>query len=381
MQGVERDGPPADPEPAATTDGGRARVAIVGLAGLAIAIGMALRLLIPNGMDPTIFVSFGDESPAHTAYMHRLLGQVTTRPSLWPDGKFYFVLANDPYLLHPEEHAVLLDRPIYRAQRMLYPLIVGGFGLLPSRAIPWSMVILNVLAMAVGALLAAQLAIRWHAPVWVGLLVPLNIGLLFEFEIGGAGILAYVCCLAALYALDRDATWLAAFWFAAAALSKEVMVVFPAGVLLLWWLEHRPIPWRIVAIPVAAIAVWDLYIRVRLAGIAHAEGGLGAFSLPFVGMADAFRSWIGHPAHLLVNLAIIAIAILFVPVGLRSRLPIAWGALPFVAVATVLSAAVWRQTFDLTRALTPVFTAIPFIVLTSERGEARTSPRAREEPA
>ena len=37
-------------------------------------------------------------------------------------------------------------------------------------------------------------------------------------------------------------------------------------------------------------------------------------------------------------------------------------------LAVFLSASVWRQTFDLTRALTPVFTAIPFAVLTSERG-------------
>lgn len=351
-----------------TTRRGRVRPWLIGVAGLAIAVGLALRLLLPYGMDPTIFVSFGNGSPARTAYMHRVLGHVTTRPDFWPDGKFYFVLANDPLLRHASEDAVLLDRPVYRAQRILYPWLAGGFGLVPPRAVPWSMLLWNVLAMAIGAALAAALAARWGAPPWVGVLVPLNIGLLFEFEIGGAGIIAYVCALAALLALERDRTTTAALWFGAATLSKEVMLAFALGVLVCRWREQRDHPWRIVAVPAAIAAAWDVYVRVRLAGTHRPPGGLGAFTWPFAGIVRAFETWTQHPTHLIVNVSIIAIAAMFVPVAIRSRLPIVWGALPFVGLAVFLSASVWRETFDLTRALTPVFTAIPFAVLTSERG-------------
>jgi hypothetical protein len=100
-------------------------------------------------------------------------------------------------------------------------------------------------------------------------------------------------------------------------------------------------------------------------GVSHSKGGLGAFTAPFVGILDAFPVWITQPAHLFVNLTIIAIVVTFVPLALRSRLPIVWGALPFVALATILSASVWRETFDLTRALSPVFTAVPFLVVIS----------------
>jgi hypothetical protein len=343
---------------------------LVGLAGLVIGVALALRLLIPFGMDPSIFVSFGDESPAHTAYMERHLGQVTTRPDFWPDGKFFFVQANDPLYLEPHQHAVLLDLPIYRGQRMLYPMLAGVFGLLPPRAIVWSLLFTNILGMALGAWLGAKLALLWHGPAWLGLLVPLNIGLLFEFEIGGAGILAYTCCLAALFALEKQRTGVASFFFAAGALSKEAMVAFALGVLLLMWGEHRTFLWRIVVVPVTAISVWHLYLRLRLDGL-HAQGPLGAFAAPFVGIFDAFRVWITQPAHLLVNLTILAIILMFVPLALRSRLPIVWGALPFVGLATILSAAVWWETFDLTRALVPVFTAIPFVVVISGHGESR----------
>jgi hypothetical protein len=40
-------------------------------------------------------------------------------------------------------------------------------------------------------------------------------------------------------------------------------------------------------------------------------------------------------------------------------------------LAVFLSASVWRETFDLPRGLIPLFTAIAFAVLTSERGERR----------
>jgi hypothetical protein len=341
---------------------------LVGVAGLSIGVAIALRILVPSGMDPTALLAFGEDSE-QTAYARRLLGDVSTRPFSGHDGKFFFVQANDPWYLQPQEHAVLLDRPIYRGQRMLYPLIAGGLGLFPPRAIVWSMPVTSLLAMAIGAALAAGLASRRDAPAWLGLLVPLNIGLLFEFEIGGAGILAYTCCLAAVYALEKKRTWLAAYFFGAAALTKEVMVAFAIGVLVLMLLENRRHLWRIAVVPVVALSVWHMYLRVRLAGLPDARDGLREFALPFVGIVDAFRVWVEEPTDLLINLAILAVVLLFIPVALRSRLPIVWGALPFVGLATILSAAVWRETFDLTRALTPVFTAVPFAVVVPRSGE------------
>ena len=145
---------------------------VVGVAGLAIGVVIALRLLIPNGMDPTV---------------------------------------------------------VYRSQRMLFPLIAGGLGSFPPGVVVWSMLITNLLAMGIGALVAAELATRWGASAWLGLAVPLNIGLIFELDIGGAGIVAYTFALAALLALVATRVWFASLLFAAAALSREVMVAFAVG--------------------------------------------------------------------------------------------------------------------------------------------------------
>jgi hypothetical protein len=349
------------------TDRAEAPAWLVGAASLAISVVIALRVLIPNGMDPTIFIALGEDAPVQTEYALRLLGEVTTRHDLGHDGKFFFAQANDPWYLEPERHAVVLDRPAYRGQRMLFPMIAGGFGLFPPDVVVWSMLVTNLLAMAIGALLAAKLAASWGASTWLGLWVPLNIGLLFELDIGGAGVLAYTCCLGALYALVTERTWLASLLFAAAALSREVMVIFAVGVFVLWWLNRRELPWRLVITPLVAMALWYAYLHVRLAGVSGVGEGTENFAAPFLGIFEAFRSWVRDPTDLLFNLPLLTIVLVFVPIALRSRLPIAWGALPFVALATILSVNVWREPFDLSRALAPIFTAVPFLIVIQTR--------------
>jgi len=343
---------------------------LVGTLGLAIGVVIVLRVLLPSGMDPTIFLTLGEDSPVQISYARDVLGDVATRHDLGHDGKFFFAQANDPWYLEPEENAAVLDRPTYRGQRMLYPMIAGGFGLFPPGVVVWSLLITNLLALGAGSFLASRLSERWGATPWLGLAVPLNIGLLFELYIDGAGIVAYVCCLGALSALETQRTWLASVLFGAAALSREVMVAFAVGVFVLWWLDRRELPWRLVMTPLLAMAVWYVYLHVRLADVSGVGGGTEAFMLPFVGLSQAIRSWVRDPADLLYNLPLLAVIVAFVPLALRRRDPIAWGALPFVALATVLSVHVWREPFDLTRVLAPVFTAAPFLFTAPKRAEA-----------
>jgi hypothetical protein len=342
---------------------------VVGAVGLVIVGTFALRILIPIGMNPTVFLALGEESPAQTTYAEDLLGDVATRPdNLGHDGRFFFAQANDPWYLEPERHAAVLDRPVYRGQRMLFPMIAGGFGVFPPGVVVWSMLATNLLAIAIGAWLAARLAASWGASTWLGISVPLNIGLLFELDIGGAGILAYAFCLGAVLALLNERIVLASLLFGGAALSREVMVVFAVGVFLVFWLEEHRLIWRIVITPLIAVSVWYVYVLFRLAGVTGVGGGTENFTAPFVGIFEAFRSWSRDPSTLLINLSLLLVIVAFTPLALRSRVPIAWGALPFVALATVLSVNVWLEPFNFTRALAPVFTAAPFLVVLS-RGE------------
>jgi hypothetical protein len=334
---------------------------IVGVLGLVIGIIVALRILIPNGMDATPFIALGEDSPAISRYVEERLQDPVTRP-LGHDGKFFFIQANDPWLLHPAETGAVLDRPFYRGQRMLFPLIAGGFGAFPPELIVWAMLATNLLALGAGAWLAAVLATGWGLSPWLGLAVPLNIGLLFEIWIGGAGVLAFAFGLAALYALSTGRNAAAVVLMTMAALTREVMVGFAAGIVVLDWIQGRRRRWRLVAVPLAAMALWHAYLRLRLTGI-H---GLGAswpiVDLPFVGLARAVPRWT-DTGELITTLAILAVVGAFILAARRSRLPIVWGALPFAGLATVLSVQVWLEPSDLSRALAPVFTAAPFLIV------------------
>jgi hypothetical protein len=325
---------------------------LVGAVGLAIAAIVAIRLLVLADMNPTVFIALGEDSVEQTAYAQRLLGDVVTRPHARHDGKFIFIQANDPWYLEPEDNAALLDRPIYRAQRMMFPLIVGGLGLSPPSAIVWLMGLVNVLALGMGAWLAARLAIHYGATAWLGLAVPLNVGLHFELDIGG------------VYALARDHVWIASLFLAAGALTREVMLVFAFGVFLLCWLERRQPLWRLVLVPTGAMGIWSLYLWPRLHDIVGVGGGPEAFTLPFAGILEGIASWAADPFQVLPNLVLLAVIVSFVPLALRSRLPIAWGALALVALSTTLSVNVWAKAFDFARALAPVFTAFAFLVFT-----------------
>jgi hypothetical protein len=343
---------------------------VVGLVGFAVSVAIVLPALLRGGSDPTIFLALGDEKPIQTAYARRLLGDVTTRPNFGHDGKFFFVQANDPWYREPEHHASVLDRPIYRGQRMLYPMIAGGFGLFPPGVVVWSMLVTNLVAMAIGTLLGAMLAARSGASTWLGLAVPLNLGLIFEIDIGGGGVVAYVFCLGAVYALATERDWVAAFLLGAGALTREVMVGFALGLLVLFWLDERRLRWRLVITPLVAMAVWHLYLQIRLAGWHGVGEAPRIFSVPFLGMVEATESWARDPFRLILVVAILAAIARFVPLALRSRSPLAWGALPFAALTIVLSVEVWREPFDLSRAVAPALTALPFLVLVSGRPHA-----------
>jgi periplasmic divalent cation tolerance protein len=127
---------------------------------------------------------------------------------------------------------------------------------------------------------------------------------------------------------------------------------------------------EIIATPVVAAGLWLAYVVSRLGGVPGHGPSRGAFGPPFLGLSEAIRaSWLKDPWAFVVNVALLIVVILFVPVTVRSRLPIAWGALPFAALAVFLSAEVWRETFDLARAVAPIFTAAPFAVLSMAERE------------
>ena len=170
---------------------------------------IAVRVLAEVDWDPTIFVAFGEEATPTREYAEERLGDVYLRPAQGHDGKFFFVQSNDPWVLDPEENALVLDRPLYRSQRMLYPLLAGGGGLFGSETITWSMLVVNVLAMGAGTWVVARIAMEMGGSPWWGLAFALNLGFISEVNIGGAGVVAAVAAFGAVLAVMKGRRGLA----------------------------------------------------------------------------------------------------------------------------------------------------------------------------
>jgi hypothetical protein len=297
-----------------------------------------------------------------TEYATKLLGDVEVRSALGHDGKFFFIQANDPWYLEPEIHAAVLDRTIYRGQRMLYPTIAGGFGLFPPKVVVWSLLLVNVLGLGVGSYITARLAQDLEiGPCW-GLAFALNVGLLAELDIDGAGIIALILGVLGIRLALRNEFNQSALALAGSVLAREIMAVMALGLVCGLWYKSRTLRPGLLVWPVIGAGVWHLFLRWRLGEVVGTGDNREIASFPFAGIAQAFPLWSTDLRSLLMGLAMIAVLIAFTARALHDRGLLAWSGLPFVGVATLLSVHVWLNPLDIFRGVAPVFTAYGLLI-------------------
>ena len=340
---------------------------------IALVIGVLIvaASLLRHGGDIAGLIKFGDAPDAMviTEHVEATLGRdVSTVEAEGHDGKYFFLQALDPFFLDPDVHAARLDRPVYRGQRMLFPTIAGVGGLLPAEATMWSMAVVNLAAIAFGTLGTARLAERLGGSPWLGLGFALNPGIVFEFDISGAGIVAFAAAVWGTLAVIDRRHRAAVGWFVAAVLAREVTLLYLAGVCCHQLWMNRRIPWLLGGVPFVAALGWAGYLRLRL------EAGSGVdevqeFGPPFGGMADAFEHWVTDPVQLAVIAGlVVAMPLLIVRAAQRPN-PLAWGAIGFIVLAVLMTRQVWWNFFDISRAVAPILTAY---VVTSFSAPPRT---------
>ncbi len=262
------------------------------------------------------------------------------------------------------------DRPAYRAQRVLYPFVIGLGGLAPAPLIPWLMGLTSSLFYGIGTAAIGLVARRRGLSPWVGLSFSLNLGLLLELGVGGAGIMALALACAALPFLLDGRLVAASVLFAASVLTREVMVVFVGGAALHWMYENRRPPFLLVLPSAFAGLSWFAYVRLRIDEPASTPG-IHEIQLPFKGIADSYPIWTATG-----QLPMIAFLALFFLLAIVAavRMPslLTWAAASFVGLSVVLGPFVWKDFNDIMRITAPVFTSGVFFIT------ARTSGFARE---
>jgi hypothetical protein len=354
---------------------------LVALTALVLGVFAALRLLAVAGWDPTAFTAFGEDAIEITGYAEEELGrEVWTRDLQGHDGKFFFVQANDPLILQPAQNAAVLDRPIYRSQRMLYPMLAGGVGLFSADVTVWALVVTNVIGLSVGSWAVGAIAAHHGASPWWGLAFVLNVGLLSELYIDGAGILAFAfACLGAL-ALERDRPLAASLAFVASVLTREVMLLFVGFIAIFWLVRRKAIPWSLIVPAGTAVALWGIYSRLQLAAYSDVDQVREITMIPFSGLVGAVTSGLAGPADYLLMLLFLSLTVLVPWRAWKSDVFLTWGAIGFAALAPFLTMYVWQKSFDISRALAPLVTAFLIEFALARQRRARL-PVAQEVPA
>jgi hypothetical protein len=345
--------------------------------GTALSSLIIISLLSSIEWDASALLRVGRDDPEIVAYVEDRLDHVRPVAPLGHDGKFYFIQAHDPFLLEPSENADLIDRPVYRTQRMLYPLLSSLGGLLRGWGVVWGLIIVNLVAIGLGTWATAQLAISLGVSPWLGLAFALNPGVIFELIIDGAGALGWALAVLGVWLIVEGKYAGAVFAVAGAVLAREAMILIALGLAVRLWKSERSRAVGLVAWPAAGALLWALWVRFRL-GVPLLTSESEELGLPFAGLAETVPRWLEEPGRDLL-FGVVVILLLLVAAMQAARRPslVSYSTLGFVMLAPLLTRQVWLNYFDITRAVAPVFTT--FVLVLFAKGSEEVAVPGRDD--
>jgi len=354
------------PEPVQGSEGVAWLVALV---GTVVNLLIIVSLLSSIEWDASALLRVGEEDRAIVGYVEERLSHVRPVAPLGHDGKFYFIQAHDPLLLNPDDNASLIDRPVYRTQRMLYPLLASAGGLLRGWAAVWGLIVVNLVAIALGTWATSRLAVSLGASAWLGFAFALNPGVVFELVIDGAGALGWALAVVGVWLIFEGKYAGAVMAVAGAVLAREAMILVAIGLAVRLWKSDRMRAIGMVVWPASVAFVWAVWVRLQL-GVPLLTSESEEIGVPFVGLAGAISRWIEVPGrNLLFGLVVIVLLLVAAMQAARRPSLVAYSTLGFVVLAPLLTRQVWLNYFDITRAVAPVFTTFVLVLFARESTE------------
>jgi hypothetical protein len=267
--------------------------AIVALA-YALSVGLSLR-----HQSPEVYIHLGrtlvNKSQASPAISSRA-ASYHYDGDIGFDGQYAYFLAVDPV-----NARYYMDSPAYRYTRVLYPLTARALALGRADLVPWTLILVNLLAIAVGTAALAAWLRRHGASAWYAMVYGFYPGVFITLMRDTTEVMAYGLVAVAIFLFDfaRRGVVLSAIVFALAILTRETAAIFAIGYALavlatpteprMAFLERVQRNWKraalFVAIWAAPIAAWKIFLRWWLGSFgldAHIE------RIPFLGIASWF---------------------------------------------------------------------------------------------
>ena len=257
------------------------RLAAVGT--LLMTLGVLIDLEVKGGHVVGL-IQPGAEGPSAEVFAEDFPGLELPR-GLGHDGQQFYVIARAP--MHPDEVSEQLDRPRYRYQRPLFPVL--GWMLHPSgggTGLVVALFVVGVAALLAAGIGAGALSAALGDGTWPALLVPLLPGSFAALRLTLADTLALGLVLLALSFAERRRAGPAAVCAVLAILAKESILVLLVGHAVFRRTRSSVLA---AGAGTAAAALW--WMVVRLAVDAHSAQVL-EFTWPFGGVVRSLDDWL-----------------------------------------------------------------------------------------
>jgi hypothetical protein len=254
--------------------------------------------------DPLWFAHVGKQFVV-AGHSSRVISQLRWDGPIGYDGQYYLGLAADP--THARDYMGIESGIVY--SRVGYPALIRLTSAGNVSAMPYAMIVINLVAVIAGTLAVGLWLIRRGLPPWPAALYGLYPGLIFCVIRDLTEPLAYALVAIAVLLFDRS-LWLSAGVFALAALTRETAVPFALGAAAcLVFAERRD--WRRAAgFAVAScgpLLVWRIVAGVYTGKSTQEVDHTGRWFAPFHGF---FPGWPFDSQHRMIFITVIGPAVL-----------------------------------------------------------------------
>jgi hypothetical protein len=222
------------------------------------------------------------------------------------DGQYALFIALDPVGARPS-----LDDPAYRYSHILYPLLARVVALDRPAFVPAALLIVNLIAVALGAYAVARVLERRGASPWLAFLVAFYPGMFLSVARDLNEPVAFAALALGLLVLDWASprrVVAAASVFAAAGLARETTLLFPL-ILAAWeaWRSRRVWLPAVLGLSALPYAVWSAVLLVVLP-VAGGRPGLARYPLQGAIAAPQYQlfQWVFVVAPLLLTAVVLA---------------------------------------------------------------------------
>ncbi|WP_298212560.1 hypothetical protein [Ferrimicrobium sp.] len=268
------------------------------------------------------------------------------------DGQFFLRLALDPFNLSMHAFGITMNGA-FRDQRIVYPFLAWVLALGHDHWVPFTLVIVNLIAVTVVAYMGAKLARDTAHPAMVGLLLGGYFGYTMSTGRDLTEPTAAAFLLIAMYLFEGDHPVFAGISFALAGLAIETELIVPIAIGAIWLvvlLYRRRSTFNplVFIIPGLAALGFQGLLRIILGRVALSGDIRGNIGVPIysmlVGIADHTHKlnltnliWFGQ-------LVIITLFVVLAALNLKSPdvplyLKVAWGMMLILTLS--LSGEIW----------------------------------------